>query len=691
MSIKNHTQRMDSAITQLSGVGPKIAEKLSKIGIERIGDLLFHLPSRYEDRTRIHPVGSLIPGQKVMIQASVQHSAVTRGKRAMLLAVLADGTGQITLRLFNFFYNQRQMFAANPLLRCYGEVKAGSAGLEMIHPEFQRVTENTPVEEALTPVYPVTEGLGQAKLRSMTDSALAQKQAEELLPNSLLETLGFADLNQSLQYVHRPPPDADVSALSEGRHASQQRLAFEELLAHRICLRKLRQNTRKLTAAQLPNDDKRLNQWLSSLPFELTGAQQRVIKEIGSEIAQPHPSMRLIQGDVGSGKTVVAAALMLNCVAAGYQAALTAPTEILAEQHWHNLKAWFEPLGINIAWLSGKVKGKKRSEALEQLSSNADMIVGTHALMQESVSYRDLALIVVDEQHRFGVDQRLSLRDKGRDGNKVPHQIIMTATPIPRTLAMTAYADLDISVIDELPPGRKPVATVAISEERRQEVIDRVQRACQDQRQVYWVCTLIDESESLQAQAASDTAEQLTAALPHVRIGLIHGRLKADEKEQIMSEFKAGEIKVLVATTVIEVGVDVPNASLMIIENAERLGLSQLHQLRGRVGRGQQESSCVLLYRRPLSETAKKRLNVLRKTNDGFEIARKDLELRGPGEVLGTRQTGAVQFRIADLPRDKELLPQVAESAELLLSEHAESATRLIHRWVGDAVLYAQV
>ena len=682
-------------VNQLSGVGPKVAEKLARLGIEQTSDLLFHLPLRYQDRTRIHPIGSLLGGQQALIEAAVEHCSVLTRRRRSLVCVLADGTGQITLRLFHFYSNQQRMLTPGTRLRCFGEVRAGFNGLEMIHPEFQRIGQRSPpLAETLTPVYPTTEGLGQKTLKRLIDQALERCQGDDrldLLPSAISKPLMLPSMAQCLLAVHRPPADADLSALIVGRHPAQKRLAFEELLAHRLSLRLLRKQIRKKKAPILPLASKLSRDFTKQLPFDLTRAQRRVSMEIEQDLACERPTMRLIQGDVGSGKTVVAAAALTQAVAAGFQAALTAPTEILAEQHFRSLGEWFKPLGIRLAWLSGKVRGARRSAALEEIAGPADVIVGTHALMQEQVQFRDLALVVVDEQHRFGVHQRLALRDKGSSNQRIPHQLIMTATPIPRTLAMTAYADMDVSLIDELPPGRTPVTTVAAGNQRRNEVVERVALACRDGRQTYWVCTLIEESEVLEAEAATEIASSLAEKLPGVRVALIHGRLKADEKDSLMQQFKAGEIQLLVATTVIEVGVDVPNASLMVIENAERLGLSQLHQLRGRVGRGSAASSCVMLYQTPLSAMAKERLSMMRKTTDGFEIAERDLELRGPGEVLGTRQTGSVQFRIAEIARDRELLEAVGEAAEKMLGSYPQQCLALVRRWIGAAKEYAAV
>jgi len=684
-------------VSVLRGVGPKSAERLAAFGLETVQDVLFHLPRRYEDRTRIAPIGGLRFGDHVVIEAEVELAEIKFGRRRSLLVRVSDGTGSLLLRFFHFNKLQQQGFERGVRLRIYGEVRRGPVMLEMVHPEYQRLAEGETVitEDRLTPVYPTTEGLHQLTLRKLGEQAVSMLGAGRLpewLPQALLAELNFTDLVSALRYVHRPPPNADVQALEAGVHPSQQRLAFEELLAHHLSLRRVRLRARHLQAEPLNRNSTLLDAFYSSLPFALTAAQQRVVRELRADLVQNHPMMRLVQGDVGSGKTVVAAAAAIQAVESGCQVAIMAPTELLAEQHFGNFDGWFDGLGIKVGWLSGRVKGKARGRVLESLAAGeVQVAIGTHALFQDEVAFERLGLVIIDEQHRFGVHQRLALRDKGREGQKVPHQLIMTATPIPRTLSMALYADLDSSVIDELPPGRTPVQTVAIPESRREEVIQRVREACREGRQAYWVCTLIEESESLQCQAAEDTEALLAEALPELRVSLVHGRMKEADKAQRMAGFKQGDIDLLVATTVIEVGVDVPNASLMIVENAERLGLSQLHQLRGRVGRGAVQSSCVLMYHAPLSQLARKRLAVLRETNDGFEIARKDLELRGPGEVLGTRQTGMIQFRIADLMRDQQLLDKVEAAARQLLKEHPGAVQPIIRRWLGLAPQYGQV
>ncbi len=691
------TTGLDAApVTRLKGVGPRNAERLAKIGIETVQDVLFHLPFRYQDRTRITPMGGLRPGDQAVVEGDVELADIRFGKRRSLLVRVADGTGFITLRFFHFNNAQKAALTRGVRLRCYGEVRNGPASLEMVHPEYQRLDsgEDDGMEESLTPVYPTTEGMHQLTWRGMTEQALKVLQARpealaEWLPAELLERMRLPELTEAVVYLHRPPPEADQSALLAGRHPAQKRLAFEELLAHQLSLRKLRQHQQRAAAPSLRGDGTLIGALRRQLPFTLTAAQERVVKEIGRDLQQDHPMMRLVQGDVGSGKTVVAALAALQAVEADHQVALMAPTELLAEQHLRSFIDWLEPLGIPVAWLTGRHKGRAREKLLSAIAGGqARVVVGTHALFQEDVLFHSLGLVIIDEQHRFGVHQRMALREKGRNEGAVPHQLIMTATPIPRTLAMTAYADLDVSVIDELPPGRKPVTTVAIADNRRDEVLERVRSACTQGRQAYWVCTLIEESEVLQCQAAEETAAAMKDLLPELRVGLVHGRLKAAEKETVMDAFKAGELDLLVATTVIEVGVDVPNASLMIIENPERLGLAQLHQLRGRVGRGAVESHCVLMYHQPLSNNAQQRLAVMRETNDGFVIAQKDLELRGPGEVLGTRQTGEMQFRIADLMRDQPLLPEVQQAAALLLERYPDRVDRLIRRWVGNRERY---
>lgn len=686
-------------VTQLSGVGPAVAAKLARLGIHAVQDLLFHLPYRYEDRTRLWPIGSVRPGAAVVIEGEIELSDIVYRRRRMLLCRVSDGSGAILLRFFHFNRQQQESLSRGTRIRCFGAIRPGPAGLEMVHPEYRVLKEGDTagIEESLTPVYPVTEGIRQPRMRRLLRQALAimaqsSNLLEEYLPEEMVDSLDFPSLRDAVRYVHQPPPDAAQDLLVQGMHPAQRRLALEEVLAHTLSLKRLRQQSRRELALPLQSRGDSIGALLNRFPFELTHAQQRVHQEIMRDLAQPVPMLRLVQGDVGSGKTVVAALAMLSAVESSYQAVLMVPTELLADQHYRNLKSWFEPLKVPVALLSGSLKAAARTRTLEGIACGAiPVVVGTHALYQEGVQFDELALIVVDEQHRFGVHQRLSLREKGRKGDRVPHQLVMTATPIPRTLAMTAYADLDVSVIDELPPGRTPVKTVALPEARREEVVIRIRDACQACRQAYWVCPLIDESDQLNAQAVNETASWLHVVLPGLEIGLVHGRMKQNEKDRIMERFKQGQLDLLVATTVIEVGVDVPNASLMIIENAERLGLAQLHQLRGRVGRGEQQSSCVLLYRSPLSDLARERLSVLRNSNDGFVIAQRDLELRGPGEILGTRQTGLMQFRIADLIRDRDLLPAMQILCNRLLNDFPEASDALIRRWVSQGEDFAIV
>ncbi len=686
-------------VTRLKGVGPKSAERLARLGIETVQDVLFHLPLRYQDRTRVVPMGQLRSGEEVALEGEIEHVEIRFGRRRSLLVHLCDGTGRVILRFFHFSAAQKNALKKGMRLRCFGEARNGPACLELIHPEYRPIGGNdeAEVEASLTPIYPTTEGMHQLSWRDLTEKALAllrdsRTGLQEWLPAELLREQGFMALSEAIAYLHRPPPDAPQQLLLEGRHPAQQRLAFEELVAHQLSLRQARQMQQRHQAPALPGDGALRKALLDELPFSLTAAQQRVLEEISADLARPRPMLRLVQGDVGSGKTIVAALAALQAMESGCQAALMAPTELLAEQHLKNFRHWLAPLGVEVGWLSGRVKGKARAALLDDLAQGkVRLLVGTQALFQEDVHYHSLGLVIVDEQHRFGVHQRLALREKGARGGLWPHQLIMTATPIPRSLAMTAYADLDLSVIDELPPGRTPVSTLVVSDQRREEIIGRVRAACAGGRQAYWVCTLIEESEALQCQAAEDVAAALQSALEGLRVGLVHGRLSAQEKEETMQAFKAGEIHLLVATTVIEVGVDVPNASLMIIENPERLGLSQLHQLRGRVGRGSVESHCVLLYHPPLGQTARERLAVLRDSNDGFVIARKDLELRGPGEVLGVRQTGEMQFRVADILRDHALLDDARAAADRILKDYPERVVPLVKRWLGGNTRYARV
>ncbi|MDC0598760.1 ATP-dependent DNA helicase RecG [Gammaproteobacteria bacterium] len=684
-------------LTQLRGVGPSLSEKLANIHIHNVLDLLFHLPLRYQDRTRLTPIAGLKPGLDVVIEGTVVGSAVLFGRRRSLLVKIQDGTGLTNLRFFHFSAAQKNNLYSGQRIRCFGEVRWGKGGMEMYHPEYKvlKQDELAPLEQFLTPVYPTTEGLHQTRIRSLMEQAFLLLKKSQALPDYLPEQLslelGFVSLADALQYLHNPPTEASLTQLEAGLHPAQVRLAFEELLANYLCLRRLRDEAHTQAAPPLKKSNTLIAQLLQQLPFTLTSAQQRVSAEVSEDICQSNPMLRLVQGDVGSGKTLIAVLGALQSVESNYQAAIMAPTEILAEQHYLNFEELLQGLNINICFLSGKIKGKKRDQVLAEISTgSAQIVIGTHALFQEQVHFARLGLMVIDEQHRFGVHQRLALREKGRD-NIYPHQLIMTATPIPRTLTMSVYADLDCSVIDELPPGRTPVNTVLISDQRRHQIIERIQQACSQGRQAYWVCTLIEESDVLQCQAAEATYAELSSLFSNLTVGLIHGRMKPKEKTAAMNAFKAGEIHLLVATTVIEVGVDVPNASIMIIENPERLGLAQLHQLRGRVGRGSQESHCMLLYHSPLSTIGKQRLEIMRSSNDGFFIAEKDLEIRGPGEVLGTRQTGLMDFKIADLSRDSHLQEQIKIWAEKIRMESPGLVDVLINRWLAENQRYGNV
>lgn len=694
-AILEHSLGM-APVTELKNVGDKFAEKLAKLDIFHIQDLLFHLPMRYQDRTRVTPIGALSPGIDAVIEGEVKLADVVFGKRRSLAVRLQDGTGTVTLRFYHFTAAQKNNLQIGTRIRCYGEARRGKSGLELYHPEYKFVDELTasPTEETLTPIYPSTDGLTQARWRQLMDQVIHHlkrgRAIDDLIPNELLTPFSLPDLRQALLYLHRPPVGANLEELEARQHPAQKRLIMEELLAHHLSLLKMRAEMQIDPAPKLPVATELREKLLSQLPFTPTQAQIRVEQEIQQDLQSGIPMLRLVQGDVGSGKTLVAALAALSALEQGFQVALMAPTEILAEQHLMNFKNWFEPLGISVGWLAGKVKGKAREASMNAIANGeAQMVVGTHALFQQDVLFSNLGLAIIDEQHRFGVDQRLSLKEKGRDFS--PHQLIMTATPIPRTLAMSAYADLDTSVIDELPPGRTPVNTVAIDQQKRGHIMQRIQVACTEGKQAYWVCTLIEESESLEAQAAEVTAQELQALLPNLKIGLVHGRLKPKEKAEIMAAFKQGEINLLVATTVIEVGVDVPNASLMVIENPERLGLSQLHQLRGRVGRGTAESHCVLLYQTPLSQLGKQRIQAMRDTTDGFKIAEIDLQIRGPGEVLGTRQTGLMQMRIADLQHDGYLLDDIKKWAQMCTQQAPRVVEPLIQRWLGENVRYGQV
>ncbi|OQK17941.1 ATP-dependent DNA helicase RecG [Methyloprofundus sedimenti] len=690
---------LNQAVTSLNGIGRQAVGRLEKLDIRQLRDLIFHLPLRYEDRTRVQTINELIPGNIALICARVVSTSILNRGRRTLICQISDETGYLSLRFFHFSATQHNSLSSGTLISCFGEIKEGYSGYEMIHPEYKVIQQinDCITSDALTAIYPLTEGLRQTSIRKAVQQALAlynnnPDSLPDLLPAAVLTKFQYPSLNTALNTLHTPAPGISVYALQNSPNPALKRLAFEEFIAHQLSQLQSKLFDKHWQAPVLKCSQKQTQQFLINLSFSLTRAQQRVIKEIAADCANNSPMLRLIQGDVGSGKTVVSAYAALLALSSQYQVAIMAPTELLAEQHLRNFNLWFKEFDTKIIFLTGQLKGKKRQQALAAIADgNAGIIIGTHALFQDAVTFARLGLVIIDEQHRFGVNQRMALRDKGQHKNTKPHQLIMTATPIPRTLAMLNYADLDISIIDELPPGRIPVVTRAISSERRAEVVAKISNWVQQGKQVYWVCTLIEESEVLQCEAAEKTASMLAEILPDVRIGLVHGRLKSADKDLVMQAFKQHQLDLLVATTVIEVGVDVPNAGLMIIENPERLGLSQLHQLRGRVGRGSDNSFCLLMYQSPLSRTAGQRLNILRETSDGFIIAEKDLELRGPGEMMGTRQTGQMQFKIANLERDTELLDQVSEAVHIIQQDYPENIPLLIERWLGTTTKYAEV
>ncbi|MFC6052905.1 ATP-dependent DNA helicase RecG [Acinetobacter sp. Ac_877] len=680
-----------AAVHQLQGVGNASAALLEKLNIFNTDDLLFHLPRDYEDRSTIIPMNQLDVGRSYLLEGIVKGVDFPPGKRKSMAVLLDDDFGKVTLRFYHIYKGITDRAKLGNRLRIFGEVRVGARGLELYHPEIQVISEDTALPKTqLTAIYPSTEGLTQSKLREYVKQALQQHSDDlpELLPKKF--TNGYA-LKEALNYIHHPPVDANMIQLAQGSHPAQQRLIFEELVAHQVSLLTRRAYIQQIEAPSFSPSKKYAKALLSALPFEMTGAQKRVSKEIADDLKLNKPMLRLVQGDVGAGKTLVAGVAACHALEEGWQVALMAPTEILAEQHYLNFKKWFEPLGLSVSWLSGKQKGKARAVAEKTIQDgSAQLIVGTHALFQENVEFAKLGLVIIDEQHRFGVDQRLALRNKGLDG-MTPHQLVMTATPIPRTLAMSAYGDLDTSVIDELPPGRTPIQTVTIPLDRREEVLNRIATNCAEDKQAYWVCTLVEQSETLDAQAAEASYQEIRERFPHLKVGLVHGKMKADDKQAVMQQFKDNELQLLIATTVIEVGVDVPNASIMVIENAERLGLSQLHQLRGRVGRGAKASFCALLYKNPLSQNGQERLRIMRETNNGFLIAEKDLEIRGPGELLGTKQTGDMGFRVAKLERDDHLLSQAHYVAQQILKDYPSHADALLKRWLPEAPRYAYV
>ncbi|HDO8074126.1 ATP-dependent DNA helicase RecG [Legionella pneumophila] len=688
---------LSNSCEYLTGVGPTIAAKLAKCGIFTIQDLLFHLPYKYQDRTRITPIQDLRSNEWCVIAGHVCKTEIKYGKRMMLNCYVEDKTGVVKLRFFHFNKQQIQALNNSTMIRAFGEVRGFNNQLEMIHPEYQLIDQESDfhVEETLTPIYPSTQGLTQTRLRQLVKIALEQSEHElhqlEWMSEKQLQENNFYDLGEAIKLLHNPPPDISLSNLEAGEHPALKRLIFDELLAQQLSMQFARQSRSKLQAPAILFDNAIHKRFIESLPFSLTNAQQRVFKEISVDLTQSKPMLRLLQGDVGAGKTIIAALAALQAISQGFQVAFMAPTDLLSEQHTNSLSKWLEPIGINVLRLSGKMKTTERKNALAALQDNScQLIVGTHALFQEQVEFACLGLVIIDEQHRFGVEQRLLLQQKGQLNQLIPHQLLMTATPIPRTLSMSHFAHLDISVIDELPPGRMPITTAVLNQDKRELIIERLQAAIANGKQAYWVCTLIEESEKLQCIAATDTSKKLQEQLSFARVGLVHGRMKALEKEATMAAFKQGEIDLLVATTVIEVGVDVPNASLMIIENAERLGLSQLHQLRGRVGRGNNQSHCLLLYQSPLSQQGAERLKIMRSTTDGFLISEKDLELRGSGEILGTRQTGFRQFKIANLQRDKTLFTILRPIAKQLVLEKTAIARQITQRWLGNFEQFLQ-
>ena len=683
-----------AALRALPGVGPRVCEKLARLGITRIDHLLLHLPRAYEDRTRLVPLDALRPGARCMVEGVVRDARVEfYGGRGLRVRLVDDSPGVLELRFMRFSAFQQEQLVPGARVRCFGEVKLWRRTLRMFHPEYELVTPGSRSDAggSLTPVYPVTEGLAQISLRKLIHRALEWAEAhpaqmEHPVWENLFRSQGLPGFTEALRHLHEPDVGLDVESLLSESDPARQRLIVEELAAYHLSFLRLRSRVERWPANSFPAGDDLIRRFLERLPFPLTRAQERVTEEIRRDLSRNYPMMRLLQGDVGSGKTIVALLAALCVTASGAQVAVMAPTELLAEQHYRSFWNWLFPLEIPVAFLSsGQTRKRREEEKMRIRSHQARIVVGTHALIQEDVSFDRLGLLIIDEQHRFGVHQRLALRRKGEDENTYPHQLIMTATPIPRTLAMTFYADLDVSILDEMPPGRKPVKTAVMAEDRRDQLMRRIREACGKGRQAYWVCTLVEESETLQCEAAESTWNWLRQALPELEVGLVHGRMKAGDKDRVMQHFKSGKVQLLVATTVIEVGVDVPNASLMVIENAERLGLAQLHQLRGRIGRGSEQSSCVLLYKSPLSENARARIQIMRETTDGFEVARRDLRLRGPGQLLGVRQAGERVFRVADLSRDERQLQRVREIARDFIRADPEAVEPILERWLGDA------
>ena len=688
-------KRKRSAAPRPGAAANTLSARLAKLELRSDWDFALHLPIRYEDETRLTRVVDAQAGVPCQLEAEIIHSEITYRPRRQLVVQAKDGPDTIYLRFLNFYGSQVKQLGPGKRVRLFGEVRPGFFGAEMVHPRYHMVNAGDPVPEALTPVYSTTAGLSQTQLRRLIDRSLAQLEAdhqfEDALPDPLRNKMALADFAPSMLTLHRPPPDASLASLAERSHPAWRRIKFDELLAQQLAMKKARAARDAKTAPKLITKNKLTDAFKKSLPFELTDAQLRAWREIALDLEAKHPMQRLLQGDVGSGKTVVSALAAAQAIDNGYQAALMAPTEILAEQHYRKLSALLLPLGVTVTWLTGSLKAAAKRAAIDDIATGkTQLAIGTHALFQESVSFAKLGLAIIDEQHRFGVSQRLALREKGKagDDSSEPHQLMMSATPIPRTLSMSYFADLDVSVIDELPPGRTPIVTKLVADSRREEIIARIRNACGEGAQAYWVCPLIEESETLQLKTAVETLEALTLALPGLTVGLVHGRMKTAEKQEIMARFLANEIQLLVATTVIEVGVDVANATLMVIENAERMGLAQLHQLRGRVGRGTKQSTCVLLYQNPLGETARARLKVIFEINDGFEIARQDLLIRGPGEHLGARQSGAPLLRFADIERDIDLLEAARDAATWMLKHAPRNAETHLARWLGSRQHY---
>ncbi len=683
------SQLTNKDIGSIKAFSKPLIANLAKLGLCNLQDLILHLPLRYIDETRITVIRDLRLGDSAQVQGEIVHTEVSYKPRKALIARLEDASGQLTLRFLHFYPSQINALKIGNKLRVYGEVRHGFFGYEMVHPQCKVANDAAPVSEQLTPVYPTTAGLTQLNIRKAIEIALAQDVLAETLPALVYLDLNLPTFSQSIRALHHPSPDANLNALENRATPEWRRLAFDELLAQQLSMRKHYAMRASIDAPAMAVSKILVKQLLQHLPFDLTRAQQKVAQEIGQDLTQSHPMQRLLQGDVGSGKTIVACIAALQAIESGWQVALMAPTEILAEQHYKKFATWLGSLNLNIAWLTGSQSKKDREVALDDIASGrSQLAVGTHALFQDSVQFAKLGLAIIDEQHRFGVQQRLALRKKGEPE---PHQLMMSATPIPRTLSMSYYADLDVSVIDELPLGRMPIVTKLVSDERRDEILQRVREACLAGSQAYWVCPLIEESEALQLQTATETFENLKENFADLRVGLVHGRMKPAEKQAVMQAFTIGEIQLLVATTVIEVGVDVPNASLMIIDHAERMGLSQLHQLRGRVGRGAAKSTCILLYQNKLSETARARLKVIYESNDGFAIAQADLNLRGPGEFLGTRQSGVPMLKIADLERDGDLLEAAKNIADKLLRENPQAVKQHLARWLSHGAELVKV